>query len=166
MLGMDSLFWGSMMEGPSSLLVALGLGGSYTLLTGGTGRMGRVGFVLIMIGLVIPGLVDIAVLAVMAPLFSPVLAVGLILVAVGSRVRSTLPRVSRLVLVGLGMTQLFAFLWTLAVPLDVLDRIDGYRIYGIVANVLFGLGWIVFGISLLALDRNLQAPDPLVMQHS
>lgn len=37
---------------------------------------------------------------------------------------------------------------------DLLDRIDGYRIYGLVANVLFGLGWIVLGLSLAAKARS------------
>ena len=31
-----------------------------------------------------------------------------------------------------------------------MDQIYGYRIYGEGANVLFGLGWILLGASLLA----------------
>ena len=50
---------------------------------------------------------------------------------------------------GLGILMAFAFLWTLLVRPDVLDQIDGYRVYGIGANVLFGAGWIIFGISLI-----------------
>jgi hypothetical protein len=34
------------------------------------------------------------------------------------------------------------------IPLEVLDRYDGYRLYGILTNLLFGLGWVVFGLSL------------------
>lgn len=160
MLGMDSLFWGSMMEGPSSLLIALGLGGSYALLTRSSGRMARTGFVLTMIALVIPALVNLAVLAVMPPLLAPLLGIGLILMAVGNRDSPSLTKLSRLVLVGLAMTQLFAFLWTLAVRPDVLDRIDGYRIYGAVATVLFGVGWIVFGITVVARGRVVETADP------
>ena len=37
-LGMGTLFWGSMMEGPSGLLIALGLAGSYGRVTAGGGR--------------------------------------------------------------------------------------------------------------------------------
>lgn len=157
LLGMDPLFWGSMMEGPSSLLIAAGLAGSYGLLTARSGRMVRVGFVLTMIGLVIPALVNLAILAVMPPLLAPLLGVGLILLARGNRGNSSLTGFSRLVLTGLGATQLFAFLWALAVRPDLADRIDGYRIYGAIATVLFGVGWIAFGISLVARDRSVRA---------
>lgn len=34
------------------------------------------------------------------------------------------------------------------IPIDVLDRHYGYRIYGILTNLLFGLGWAAFGLSL------------------
>ncbi len=157
LLGMDSLFWGSMMEGPSSLLIAFGLAGSYTLLTRSAGRMARLGFVLTMIGLVIPALVNLAVFAVMPPLFAPLLGIGLVLIAVGNRASLSVTRLSRFTLVALGMTQVFAFIWALAVRPDLIDRIDGYRIYGAVATVLFGIGWIVFGISLVARRRSVEA---------
>ncbi|MDQ3500831.1 MAG: hypothetical protein M3488_07660 [Actinomycetota bacterium] len=81
-LGMGTLFWGSMMEGPSGLLIALGLAGSYGRLTGRAGRMARVGYVLTMIGVVIPALVNLAILAVVPPLLAPVFGTGLILMAV------------------------------------------------------------------------------------
>ena len=54
-LGIGTLFWGSMMEGPSGMLIALGLAGSYGRLTASGRRMARVGYVLTMIGVVIPG---------------------------------------------------------------------------------------------------------------
>jgi hypothetical protein len=41
----------------------------------------------------------------------------------------------------------------LVVRPDVLDRIDGYRIYGAVADVLFGVGWIVLGVSFMGRNR-------------
>ena len=163
LLGMGTLFWGSMMEGPSGLLIALGLAGSYTLLTGHAGRMARVGFALTMIGAVIPALADLAILAVMPPLLAPVFGVGLILIAVANRASSSLTRFSRLVLAGLGVVLLFAFLWALLVRPDVLDQIDGYRIYGVAANVLFGMGWILFGASLIAArDRTAEVGEPAV----
>lgn len=101
-LGMGTLFWGSMMEGPSGLLIALGLAGSYGRLTGRAGRMARVGYVLTMIGVVIPALVNLAILAVVPPLLAPVFGTGLILMAVANRRTSSLTRFSRLLLWGSG----------------------------------------------------------------
>ena len=163
LLGMGTEFWGSMMEGPSGLLIALGLAGSYPLLTGHAGRMARVGFLLAMIGAVIPALFDLAILAVVPPLLAPVFGVGLILMAVANRASSSLTRFSRLVLAGLGGALLSSFLWALLVRPDLTDRIDGYRIYGVVANVLFGVGWILFGAGLIAArDRTAETVEPAV----
>jgi hypothetical protein len=152
-LGMGTLFWGSMMEGPPGLLIALGLAGSYRRLTGRAGRMARVGYVLAMIGVVIPALVNLAILAVIPPLLAPIFGTGLILMAVANGRTSSLRRFSRLLLWALGIVLFWSVLWLAAVRPDVLDRIYGYRIYGAVANVLFGLGWILFGASLIARAR-------------
>jgi hypothetical protein len=152
-LGMGTLFWGSMMEGPSGLLIALGLAGSYRRLTGRAGRMARVGYVLAMIGVVIPALVNLAILAVIPPLLAPIFGTGLVLMAVANGRTSSLRRFSRLLLWALGIVLFWSVLWLAAVRPDVLDRIYGYRIYGAVANVLFGLGWILFGASLIARAR-------------
>jgi hypothetical protein len=141
-------FWGSMMEGPAGLLIALGLAGSYPLLTGNAGRTARVGFVLAMIGAVIPPVVDLALREVIPPLLAPLFGVGLILMAVANRANPALTNFSLLLLAGLGGALLSSFLWALLVRPDLTDRIDGYRIYGVVANALFGLGWVVFGASL------------------
>jgi len=160
-LGMGTLFWGSMMEGPSGLLIALGLAGSFRRLTGRAGRTARVGYVLTMIGVVIPALVNLAILAVVPPLLAPIFGTGLIVVAVANRRTSSLTRFSRLLLWGLGVVLLSSFLWAAAVRPEVADQIYGYRIYGAVANVLFGLGWILFGASLLAGGRTTDAcPAP------
>ena len=161
LLGRGTEFWGSMMEAPSGLLITLGLAGAYPLLTGHAGRMARVGFVLAMIGAVIPALFDLAILAVVPPLLAPVFGVGLILIAVANRASSSLTRFSRRVLVALGIVLLFSFLWTLLVRPAVMDQIDGYRIYGVVANVLFGVGWILFGVSLIAARDRTEAGEPL-----
>ena len=152
-LGMGSLFWGSMTEGPSGMLIALGLVGSYGRLTAGGGRLARVGYVLTMIGVVIPALINVSILAVMPPLLAPVFGGGLILIALASRRSASLTRFSRLVLYGLGTVLLWSFLWLLAVRPQVLDQIYGYRIYGAVANVFFGVGWILFGLNLATRDR-------------
>jgi hypothetical protein len=47
--------------------------------------------------------------------------------------------------------------WALLVRPDLTDRIDGYRIYGVVANVLFGLGWILFGATPVVRGRTTEA---------
>jgi hypothetical protein len=146
LLGQGTEFWGGMMEGPSLLLIALGLAGSYAPLTGQGGRKARVGFVLALIALSIPALVNLATLSVWPPLLAPVLGIGLVLIAAGNR---ALPGLIGVVLVALALLAFFAFLWLALVRPDVLDRIDGYRIYGIGANVLFGLGWVLLGASLL-----------------
>ncbi len=40
-----------------------------------------------------------------------------------------------------------------AIPQETLDRFQWYRLYGILSNVLFGLGWVVFGASLARKQR-------------
>jgi hypothetical protein len=153
LLGLDALFWGALMEGPSSLLVAAGLAGAYAPLTSPGGRIARWGLALAMIALVLPAIVTIAIRAPVPPLLAPVLGVGLILLAIASRRAQTSSSAASLLL-ALGAVQLFALVWTLAVRPDLIDRIDGYRIYGIAASVLWGIGWVAFGISLLAESRN------------
>ncbi len=162
LLGLDALFWGSMMEGPSGLLLALGLAGSYRRLTAGGGRMARVGYVLTMIGVLIPALVNVVILAVMPPLLAPSFGAGLILLALAGRRGASLARSSRILLWGLGIILISSFLWLLSVRPHVLDEIDGYRIYGAVANVLFGFGWILFGFSLLTRRRGVGPHGPAV----
>ena len=161
-LGMGTLFWGSMMEGPSGLLIALGLAGSYGRLTAGGGRMARIGYVLAMIGVLIPALINLAILAVMPPLLAPIFGSGLILIALANRGSSTLTRFSRRVLWALGIVLLWSFLWMAAVRPHVLDQIQGYRIYGAVASVLFGVGWILFGVSLVSRARTAETREPAV----
>ena len=161
-LGIGTLFWGSMMEGPSGMLIALGLAGSYGRLTASGRRMARVGYVLTMIGVVIPALINLAILAVMPPLLAPIFGAGLILIALASRGSASLTRFSQLVLWALGIVLLWSFLWLLAIRPSVLDEIHGYRIYGAVANVLFGAGWILFGVSLVTRGRIAEPGEPSV----
>lgn len=149
LLGMDSLFWGSMMEGPSSLLIALGLLGSRTRLTQGGGRMARIGFTLTLTGLVIPAIGDLVTRAVVPPLLTPVLGAGLMLLALGNRHSRSITTLGRQTLYLLGVLMGFAFVWALAVRPSLIDQIQGYRIYGLGANVLFGAGWMVFGATLV-----------------
>lgn len=148
LLGKGPLFWGAMMEGPSLLLLAAGMFGCRRLLTEDGRRAARVGFVMALSGLAIPGVANLAVLGVWPPLLAPVLGAGLVLVATGQGDGSRMTSAVRTLLIGLAGTQFFAFLWFLLVRPDVLDRIDGYRIYGLVANVLFAIGWILLGTRL------------------
>ncbi len=153
LLGLDALQWGAVMEGPSSALVAAGLAGSYSLLTAPGGRVARWGFALTMVSLVTVAAITIAIRAPLPPILAPVLGLGLVLMAEANRRARALPRLQWAVLLALGATQLFAFAWALAVRPDLMDRIDGFRVYGVVASVLYGLLWVAFGMSLLA-DRS------------
>lgn len=153
LLGLDPEFWSAMMEGPSLLLMAAGLFGSRWTLTERAADKTSVGMVLALIGLVVPAMANLATLAVWPPILAPLLGVGLISIARGQRQENSSSRSARRLLVGMGITQIFAFLWFLVIRPDVLDKIDGYRIYGIVANVLFGLLWILLGTSLLTSDK-------------
>ncbi len=153
LLELDSLSWGALMEGPSGLLIALGLAGSYSLLTERTGRAGRWGFWLSAIALVVTAVATIGARAPVPPLLAPVLGIGLVLLGAANRSARSLPTLLWSLLLALGAAQLFAFAWTVAVRPDLIDRIDGYRVYGLVASVLYGLLWIAFGAALLASRR-------------
>lgn len=153
LLGGEAQLWGALMEGPSGLFIAAGLAGSYALLVAQRGRLARVGFWMAMVGLVVPSVASILIRETVPPLLAPVVGLGLLLMAYANRVVPAAPPLQRALLGVLGAAQIFAFLWALAVRPDLMDRIDGYRIYGIVANVLFGLAWIVLGLSLAVLAR-------------
>ena len=146
-LGGDPLFWGMMMSAPASILISLGLVGHYRLLAGDASRMARIGFVLVMIGLVIPALVDFATVALGPPLLLPLLAIGLLMLSFARREPGDLPRTSQRILLLLGVLPAIAVL-SFFIPTEVLDQYNGYRIYGILANFIFGAGWVVFGVSL------------------
>lgn len=146
--GQGPEFWGAMMEGPSNLLIALSLFGLYRLLAGRPNPMTRVGFALVVAGLTVTGLADIVLRAIAPPLLSPLVATGLILLAIGHRANAALPRLGRFALWAMGLLLWFSVLWTALLPLAVFDRINGYVVFGIAANVLVGFGWILFGASL------------------
>lgn len=146
-LGGGPLFWGMMMSAPASILYSLGLVGYYRLLTKDGGRMARIGTVLALIGLVIPAIVDFVMVAIGPPLLMPLTIIGLILVAIANRKNPALPKIAQWTLLVLGILWLLAFLMFL-VPQNVFNQIEGYRIYGFLAHLLFGAGWVVLGISL------------------
>ena len=147
-LGQGPEFWGSMMEGPASLLIALGLFGQYSLLAGHSDRKARVGFTLIMIGLIVTAVADLVLLAIMPPILSPLVAIGQILIVLSHRENPAFPKHGQNSFWGMSVMLLFSFFWTLLLSTGVFDQLYGYFIFGVTANLLFGIGWIVFGISL------------------
>ncbi|MBA3348349.1 MAG: hypothetical protein H0T13_07285 [Actinobacteria bacterium] len=152
-LGQDPLFWGAMMSAPPSLLIALGLWGHRALLTRRAGRAARIGYALVLVGLVVPALVDLALVALGPPLLLPLVAVGLLLLGVHHRRNPALPGTARVVLPGLGLLLLAAFGFMIGVPPATFDRIDGYRLFGLAAHLAFGFGWITFAASLARASR-------------
>lgn len=144
-LGRDPLFWGAMTEGVPSLLIAAGLMLLSPFLWDGAGRAARIGYVLLLVSLVIPGVLDLAILATVPPLLYPLEAAGLMLLAWASRV---LRGWARVVLTVMGAL-LLSTMWSVFVPRETWDAVNGYRIDGFVANVLVGLGWAAVGASLL-----------------
>ena len=89
----------------------------------------------------------------------PLAATGLILLAAAHRHDPALPITCRVALLVMGLLLSAAFLMNL-VPLETLDRFQWYRLYGILSNVLFGLGWVVFGVSLARHPGAAVAPSP------
>lgn len=84
----------------------------------------------------------------MPPLLMPLAATGLILLATAHRHNASLPPTSRLALLTMGILLSVAFLMGAAIPLETSDSIQGYRLYGILSSLLFGLGCVVLGASL------------------
>lgn len=145
-LGRDPLFWGSMTSAPN-LMIAAGLWGTRLLLYVTAGRTARIGYVLMLIGLTVPAVVDLATLTLGPPLLLPALAMGLMLLAIGHRSSQTLPRTSRRALFSLGVVLLLGFTWAL-VPNEITDPVQGYRSFGIITSVLGGGGWMAIGVFL------------------
>jgi hypothetical protein len=147
-LGVEGQVWGGLMNGVPSLLIAAGLIGARTVVTGRGGRAVRVGYLMLLAGLLIPGVVDLVLRAIGPPLLMPIEAVGLLLVGLGGGTDRTLSRLSRAALVGMGTLLLLAFL-TALIPMDLSDRLNGYRVFGVLAYELVGVAWIIFGAGLV-----------------
>ena len=98
-------------------------------------------------------MIDVLILATVPPLLYPLEAAGLVLLAWAAPVPAGW---ARGVLVGMAAL-LLATMWSVFVTLEEWDSVYGYRIHGIVANVLVGLGWVAVGAALLR-----QAPDARV----
>ena len=145
-LGRSMQFWGSLLGGPPNLLVALGLLMLYPRLAKNARRLIRVGYTLTLIGLIVPAIIDLLMGALGAPFFIPVAALGLIMLALGSWPSPRLQRPSLYLLMSIGTLLAIAFAWAL-VPLEVSDSIGGYRLYGLLAHFLPGIGWALLGVS-------------------
>jgi hypothetical protein len=147
-LGRTTLFWGMLLSAPPNLLVALGLVLLYPPLAKHVSRrLARVGYTLTLLGLVIPAGIDLYIRAISPPFFVPVVGIGLILLSLGIRHHPQLHRQDLFPLMFIGIFQIIAFSLAL-IPLEVSDQIDGYRIYGIFAHLLPGIGWVLLGASL------------------
>jgi protein-S-isoprenylcysteine O-methyltransferase Ste14 len=145
-LGGSMLFWGMLLGGIPNLLVAVGLVLLVLRRQLATGRWARVGFVLTLVGLVVPALIDLSIQGLGAPFFLPVQAIGLILLGLGCRSNPRVSRPSRLLLVSIGALLAIAFAWAL-LPSSFTDPLGGYRIYGVLAHLGAGIGWALLGIS-------------------
>ena len=157
-LGQDEAFWGGMIA-PTMLLIVLGIYGHRTRLKEPGGRTARIGYWLTMIGLGLPAAVDLAARNIVPPFLMPLAAIGLILLAAAHRHDPTLPTTCRVALLALGLLLSAAFAMNL-IPLETLDTFQWYRLYGILSNVLFGLGWVVFGVSLARRPAAALTPQP------
>jgi hypothetical protein len=146
-LGRSTLFWSLLLSVPPSLLVALGLIILYPRLASSARLMPRIGYALTMIGLVVPAGLDLFVWGGLGPpFFVPVVATGLILLALGNWHNPQLQRQSLYLLMLIGILQAIAFALAM-IPLEVSDQIGGYRIYGLFAHFLTGIGWIALGVN-------------------
>jgi hypothetical protein len=107
----------------------------------------KAGFVLTLLGLLIPAAVDLIAGGLGPPLFVPVVGVGMVMLAVGNRGNSQAGSLRAYLLLLMGLLQLFA----LAIPTNLFGY--GYRISGMMVHFLVGLGWIIFGIRHFSRER-------------
>lgn len=146
-LGRSTLFWGMLLSAPPNLLVALGLVFLHPHLAKDASRLARTGYTLALIGLLVPAVIDLIIGAIGPPFFVPVLGTGLILLALGNRQNPRISRHSLSLILLIGIFQVLAFALAL-IPLEVSDPFGGYRVYGIFAHFLTGIGWIVLGVGM------------------
>jgi hypothetical protein len=143
-LGRDMHFWGSLLGVIPNALVAAGLWLGRPMLVRGGGRATRIGFVLVLLALLASAALDLAGGSLGPPIFLPLLAAGLIILALAPRDASGPGSPILRTLLVLGALLGVAFAWAL-LPLDVSDRVGGYRIFGIMAHLLGGIGWAILG---------------------
>ncbi len=142
-LGVEGQVWGGWMSSAPSLLIAAGLIGARAAVTG-EGRAARVGYALVLVSLLVPGVLDLVLRAISPPMLMPVEAAGLLLLGLSSDHSAGPARAVRRAFVGIGCLLGTAFAIAL-VPQDVSDAHGLYRVFGVVGYMLVGIGWIVAG---------------------
>ena len=150
-LGGGTLFWGAMMEGVSSVLIVAGLVLWRRLLV--VGKLALAGYIVTLIALAIPALLDLVFVVLVPPMLQPALGIGLVLIAAGN---ARLSRTSRVALVVVASLLIVA-VGSAFIPPETSDPFYGYRWYGLLAYELVGIGWIAFALS--AGRRRGQAPE-------
>jgi hypothetical protein len=143
LLGQGIESWGMLLGVVPNVLIAAGLWSIRARLLGGRGRVPRIGFALLLGGLLGSAALDLALGGLSAPLLLPFVAAGLIFL--GLPLAGHEERTIGRILLGIGILIAIAFAWAL-VPRDVSDPIGGYRIYGFMAHLLTGLGWALLGV--------------------
>jgi hypothetical protein len=153
-LGRGMHFWGMLLGVVPNLLVVGGLLGLRESLLAGAGRPAGIGYVFAVGALAASAAVDLAFGALGPPLLLPLVAAGLVLLglAPGStddpRRRRDVARV--LLAIGVALLVAFAIAW---IPLEVSDSFGGYRIFGALAHLVVGAGWVAAGVVALRPTR-------------
>lgn len=138
-------FWGMLLGVVPHLLIVAGLAMLRPFREGGGSRAAVAGYAIVLIGLLASAAFDLIAQSLGAPLFMPLIAIGLILLAVAGREGTALDARARTVLLSIGVLLAVSLAWAF-VPLEVSDAVGGYRIYGFMAHFLTGLGWALFGV--------------------
>jgi hypothetical protein len=143
-LGRDELFWGMLLGVVPNLLIAAALLNLRRPFTAPDAAAARVGYAIVVVGLLVSAALDFAFQALGPPFVLPIVAIGLIAWAIGSRRNPLVPPFARLALFSVGVSLTIAFAWAF-VPIGVSDSIGGYRIFGALGYLVPGIGWTLFG---------------------
>ncbi|HET8776181.1 MAG TPA: hypothetical protein VFN76_00840 [Candidatus Limnocylindria bacterium] len=144
--GRDMHFWGLLLGVVPNILVVSGLIGLRKALVGGASRLAVVGYVAAVLALAASAALDLYSGALAPPIFLPVVGAGLLLFGLTPRASDGPMRrwdVAR-VMSAIGIVLLVAFViaW---IPVDVTDGFGGFRIYGALAHLAAGVGWVAVG---------------------
>ena len=158
-LGLEGQVWGGLMSGVPSVLIASGLMGARAFVAG-DGRTARIGYVLLLVSLWIPGVLDLLLRAISPPFLMPIEAAGLLLLGLDRSERQALSTAARRAMVGMGGLLVVAFVSALS-PQEFSDRFNGYRVFGVLAYLLVGLGWFVVGATIARQAAIVRHAEPL-----
>jgi hypothetical protein len=150
-LGLDMHAWGLLLGVIPNVLVAAGLWLARPVVVLGGGPLTRLGYGLLLAGVLASAVLDLVWRALGPPVLTPLIAAGLLILALAPRRDARSMRPIRGTLLFLGVLLAAAFLWALT-PLDVFDSVGGYRIYGAMAHLVAGLAWAVLGLFVLRRD--------------